>query len=265
MEGRLKEILSEFSSAVVAFTGGVDSSVVAWGAGRFVRGKVLLATVVSPAVPEWDIEDARSIASFLSLPHRWIKSDVLEREEYVSNSPQRCYFCKTDIYFRLEEIRRQEGYGVILDGETKEDELDIRPGRRAAQEFFVVSPLRLAGFSKSEVRKLARKAGLPIAEKPASPCLSSRIPFFQTITLERLKRVERAESLIRSLGFSLVRLRDFFPIARLEFLKEEIPLAQSRLHHLQSILFALGYTELQIPSDGYQPMGLQFQKQRSVG
>ncbi|MHA2609916.1 MAG: ATP-dependent sacrificial sulfur transferase LarE [bacterium JZ-2024 1] len=262
MEEKLQEIFLRYSSAVVAFSGGVDSAVVAWCARKFLNGKVLLVTVLSPAVPEWDIVDAKRVASFLSLPHRFVLSDVVEKEEYRENSPFRCYYCKRDIYGRLEKIREEEGCEVILNGETEEDRGDFRPGGQAAEEFHVVSPLKLAGLFKSDVRKLARKAGLPVADKPSSPCLSSRIPFFQPIDAQRLKRVEEAERRVRSLGFQVVRVRDFFPTALLEFLPEEIPLARNVLPGLKALLFPLGYSDVSISSRGYKPMGLQFLEQK---
>lgn len=217
---RLLARIGEYSSAIVAFSGGLDSGFLLHAARAVFAPRSepgLLAVLVrSPAVPEWDCEDAVRIAQEVGVPLRVVETNLLDQPRYKENNPLRCYFCKADLYTRLTTIRQAEGHAVIFSGTQADDLGDYRPGLRAAAEHAVASPLLDAGLTKAEIRRLAREFGLSFWDKPGSPCLASRIPRGAPVTLEALTVVQRAESALRHLGLRVVRVRHLGDAARVE-------------------------------------------------
>ena len=251
----LKSIVKASESAVIAFSGGVDSSLVCAVSHEVLGSRVVAVTAVSQTYPPGELETARSIAKKIGIKLIVIRTDELKNPNFVKNPSERCYYCKRELLQRLEEIREKLEFKHIFDGTNRDDRSDIRPGLRAVKEFGVISPLADAELTKADVRKLASRFGLPNAEKPANPCLASRIPFGQGITREKLKRISQGEMFIRSLGLSVVRVRDHGTVARVEVGKDELAHAKELEGRIKSALIKLGYGRVEIDKRGYQSGG----------
>lgn len=222
-EGALIDRLRGLPSIVIAYSGGVDSAYLAWAASRVLGDRALAVTADSASYPARHREMALSIASAFSLNHEIIHTDELERPEYRANNPDRCYHCKTELFTHLTRLAGARGFAAVADGSNADDRGDYRPGRSAARELGVISPLDEAGLTKDDVRALSREAGLPTWDEPASACLSSRIPYFSEVTEEKLHVIEQAEEAIRALGFRVLRVRHHGEIARIEVARNELP------------------------------------------
>ncbi|HXX57871.1 MAG TPA: ATP-dependent sacrificial sulfur transferase LarE [Thermodesulfovibrionales bacterium] len=239
---RLRDIFTEMESAVIAYSGGVDSTFLLKAAVLSGIG-TMAVTAVSPAMPGQDFRDAKDIARRLGVRHTIIESGELELAEFVKNPVDRCFYCKDHLFGRLKEIARSAGYRFVLDGSNLDDLHDWRPGRKAALKHGIRSPLIEAGLRKQDVRRLSRELSLPTWDKPSSPCLSSRFPYGETITREALKQVEAAETFLKSLGFQEVRVRHHRDVARIELKEQDIPkmLNPETRTAVREKLISLGY------------------------
>jgi uncharacterized protein len=253
-QARLYAVLAEYESILVAYSGGVDSAYLAWAANRARPGQVLCVTADSPSYPRRHRDIAEAIARQFQLPHEFVHTSELERPEYRANPANRCYHCKTELYEHLSRLAHDRGFGVIVDGSNADDRGDYRPGRQAAREFGVHSPLDEAGLTKAEIRALARDAGLPIWDEPASACLSSRIPYQSEVTEAKLATIEAAEEIVRALGFRVFRVRHHDTLARLEIGRDEMARAfEPEINQaLVSRLKAIGYKYVSLDLQGYR-------------
>ena len=252
---RLFDILASFDSVIVAFSGGVDSAFLAWAATTVLgRTRALCITAESPSYPDRHRQLAISISSRFGLHHEIIFTGEVERPEYRANPTNRCYFCKQELYTALSAIGDARGFDAIVDGSNADDRGDYRPGRQAAREFGVRSPLDEAGLTKAEIRELSRRAGLPTWDEPASACLSSRIPYHSEVTPEKLRLIERAETRLRDLGFRVCRVRHHGRQARVEIGGDELPRALDAptSERIVRELRSLGYEEVEIDPRGYR-------------
>jgi uncharacterized protein len=255
--GELEEIISPYGSALVAFSGGVDSSLALAVAVRALPGdKVLAVTSNNETYLPSELDLARSFAASLGVEHLVVNTRELDNPNYASNPVNRCYFCKSTLYSDLAKIAAEKGYSCVIDGANKDDEGDYRPGRKAARELGVVSPLSLTGMSKDKVREVARYLGLPSWDKPALACLSSRFPYGQEITPEKLAQVARAEGFLRSQGYRQVRVRHHGEIARLEVGPEEMERAFREREEISAELKAAGFLYVALDLAGYTPGSL---------
>lgn len=222
--GPLLTNLRQYESCLVAFSGGVDSAVVAKAAWLALGERAVAATGIGPAVADSELATARQVARDIGIHHVELPTDEITRSGYVANAPDRCYHCKTELYTVLAHYARNNQLQVIANGTNVDDLGDYRPGLQAAAESAVRSPLVECGFDKQAVRAIARHWGLPVWDKPAQPCLASRIAYGEQVTPERLERIERAEAFLRGHGFSIVRVRHHEgELARIEVPSEDFP------------------------------------------
>lgn len=250
---KLIEILKEVESAVLAYSGGVDSTFLL-KALQLSGEKTLAVTAFSEITPRNDLHTAKKMAAELGIEHRIINTDELSIEEFVNNTPERCYFCKDERFKKLTNIAKSEGYKFLLDGSNMDDTLDYRPGKKAALIYNVRSPLIEAGLSKKEVRELSRELGLSTWDKPSSPCLFTRFPYGQRVTKEALKRVDTAEEFLIEMGFHEVRVRDHNGVARIEVEEGEIDflLVPERRRLISERLRSFGYKFVSLDLEGYR-------------
>ena len=249
----LIEILKDMESAILAYSGGVDSTFLL-KALKLSGIRTLAVTAVSEVTPHNDLLVAKSMVAELGIEHRIIETEELSIEEFVNNTPERCFFCKDERFKKLSDIASSGRYMFILDGSQLDDTSDYRPGREAAKKYGVRSPLIEAGFSKRNVRELSRQLNLPTWDKPSSPCLSTRFAYGQRITKEALIRIKKAEDLLMNLGFDEVRVRDHGYIARIEVREDEIEsiLSGEKRRIVSEALKSLGYKFVSIDLDGYR-------------
>ncbi len=249
----LRERLASLNSVVVAYSGGVDSAYLAFVANGTLGDRALAVTADSPSYPDRHRRMAADIAIRFGLRHTVVHTAELERAEYRANPTNRCYFCKHELYSHLAPIAALRR-AVVADGNNADDRGDYRPGRLAAREFGVVSPLDEVGLTKSEIRALSREAGLPTWDEPASACLSSRIPYHSPVTDEKLRMIERAEDAVRALGFRVCRVRHYGEMARVEIGRDELSRAfeAGTAASIEEALKILGYREVIVDARGYR-------------
>jgi uncharacterized protein len=243
---KLEELIRPLESAVIAFSGGVDSSLVAAVAARALGERAVAVTACSPALATGELDGARAVAAAIGVAHRTITTEELARDGYRRNDKFRCYHCKTELYEKLHALARAEGYAAVLSGANSDDGGDWRPGLRAAAEHGVRHPLLEAGVGKAEVRALARELQIPSAEKPASPCLASRLPYGTTVNRAALARVDRAEQALKSLGFRVLRVRHFGVLARVELAADELPRAVAAPERVIAAVREAGFRRVEI-------------------
>jgi pyridinium-3,5-biscarboxylic acid mononucleotide sulfurtransferase len=251
---RLYALLADLPGLIVAYSGGVDSAYLAYAATRVLGNRALCITASSPSYPERHRTLAIRIATEFGLHHEIITTNETTRPDYRANPANRCYFCKHELYTHLVAIGRERGLPLIADGSNADDRGDYRPGRQAAREFGVRSPLDDVGLTKEEIRELSRQAGLPTWDEPASACLSSRIPYFSEVTEEKLRMIERAENVLRDLGFRVCRVRHHDSLARLEIGRDEMAraLEPEMAEAIDRELRAIGYQHVTLDLRGYR-------------
>lgn len=226
-ENHLLSRLAEIPSLIVALSGGADSAYLAWAAHRALGGRALSVTALSPSFSAYDREMVDYFVKKLALRHEFIETHEMENPSYRANQPNRCYFCKDELFSALDNLASSRAFAAVAYGVNADDTLDFRPGHRAATEHKVLSPLLDVGLAKAEIRLLSQRAGLPTWDRPASACLASRVPYGTEVTPERLTLVERGEAALRALGFRQFRVRIHGDLARVEISPEELPRALS--------------------------------------
>jgi uncharacterized protein len=250
----LKNIFAQMDRALIAYSGGIDSTLVAKIAYDILQEKALAVTAVSPSLLPEDLEDARLQAATIGITHQEVETAEMSNPNYTSNPINRCYFCKSELHDTLKPLAFAWGYPYVLDGVNADDLQDYRPGIQAAKERGARSPLAEVGISKLEVRQLAKELGLPWWDKPAQPCLSSRFPYGEEITIEKLQRVGRSEHYLRNLGLKNIRVRSEKDTAKIELPAEQIPefVINYNLPEVVAKFQELGFVYVTLDLEGYQ-------------
>jgi uncharacterized protein len=253
-ERTLTDRLRTLPSLVIAYSGGVDSAYLAWAASRLLGRRALAVTADSPSYPAHHREMALAIARDFQLQHEIVQTHELDRAEYRANRPDRCFHCKHELYTTLHDLAQRRGFEAIADGSNADDRGDYRPGRTAARQFGVISPLDDAGLTKSDIRQLSHEAGLPTWDEPASACLSSRIPYYSEVTEDKLRVIEAAEDAVRALGFRVLRVRHHGDVARVELGRDEMRRAVEPdvAAAIDRVLRGLGFRFVTLDLKGYR-------------
>lgn len=251
---QLQAIFREMDRALIAYSGGIDSTLVAKVAVDVLGDRAIAVTANSPSLMPEDFEDARSQAAEIGIAHLVVATHEMDNEQYTSNPVNRCYFCKSELHDTLKPMAVEMGFPYVVDGVNADDLLDYRPGIAAAKERGVRSPLAEVGISKLEVRELAKQLGMPWWDKPSQPCLSSRFPYGELITTEKLHRVGRAERYLRDLGYQNLRVRSDGETARIELMPEEIQdfVSKVALPELVEAFRGFGFTYVTLDLEGYK-------------
>lgn len=270
---QLQALLRSFGSCLVAYSGGVDSVFLAYVAYRELGSRSLAAIADSPSLPRRELEEALELGRKFQFPVRVVKTQEFDNPEYLANPSNRCYFCKSELFSELVPLAQKENFAVLIYGENASDVGDFRPGAKAASENMVRAPLKEVGLTKAEIRELSVTLGLPTADKPQMACLSSRIPYGESVSPEKLRMIEGAENVLRDLGFYDVRVRHhelkLGYLARIELGQQEIArlLAPGTFSKVAEALKKLGYIHVTLDLEGYRRGSTNFQltsKDRSL-
>jgi uncharacterized protein len=250
----LEARLGQLDNLMVAYSGGVDSAFLAATAHRVLGSRMLAVLADSPSLARRDMEQACAFANSIQMPLRVVATEELERPEYQRNDANRCFHCKDELFRVIESLGAELGFSAIAYGMNADDTREFRPGQRAAEQHAVLAPLADAGLTKLEVRELAKAAGYPLWDRPAAPCLSSRVEYGRTVTREVLEQVERAEEALRQLGFREFRVRHHGELARVEIARAELPraLSMEMLDAITSALKQAGYQYVTLDCTGFR-------------
>lgn len=248
----LKTRLKLYKNAVIAFSGGVDSTFLSRIAKDVYGDKLLLITATSSTYPFYELDEAKSLADLLGIKHRIIVSEEIDIPGYADNPPDRCYYCKSELFGKIKFIADQEGFEAVFDGSNADDLKDFRPGMKAKQEKGVISPLAESGFTKDDIRLFSAELNLPTATKQSYACLASRFPYGEKITKDKLDRLAIAEFEVRKLGFTQFRIRSHENLARFEFIPAEMDKAWCLKEKLTDICRRSGFNYITIDLKGYR-------------